>query len=348
MKKQHTFHSVEEVTKMGAERDKNNIGQDFSGEKEQEYFHPEAEELTRTWHKEATSVLGVNVYPNGITLFVHDKAIGAPAKEQAEGDAGGKVLCPRIIPSQYHLRSRDTREYLLPQGKYYLYKDNYVSGLERRLSLLREQGKLENTVIYFGITSDPFFNFQRKFDVTMAALNLFEQFRPGLLVLQTRSPLVISALPTLKFLAENAVVAMPIESRLESVIARYTPGQPKIAERLLAADGLRKQGIMVNLVVSPVLPYGEVHRDAWEFAEMLQDHANYITFGCLAQGSSDDELQLRNLPIARKLVADRQYRFLRPYAFRGLYYACKVLSPEKLLLPLMKRHEKTQLSLFAA
>ncbi len=305
-------------------------------------FNPNARELRLSWFSCAESVYCINTYPNGITLSIHNIASDNEEEE---------VLS--IEPDQFHLRVKDTKDYRLPTGKYFLYKQNYIGALEQHLSALHKADKLRGTVFYLGTIADPFLSLHRKFNVTMAVLELLQQYRPGLVVVQTRSPMVIAGLPMLKGFDERVVVAMPIESNSERIIQRYTPGLPKLAERLVAADGLRKQGLRVNLLASPILPYGEYHRNAWDFAELLDRHADYISLGCLAAGTKAsggkiDETQLKSLPIARRLVADDQLRLLRPHAYRYLYYALSVIAPEKLLLPIKVDNKPNQLSLFAA
>jgi DNA repair photolyase len=270
----------------------------------------------------------------------------------AEGVAGRDDLdnsdAQGNTAQQFHLRLKETRDYQLPEGKYYLYRENYAQALEQHLSQLHREGHLSSTVVYFGTTADPFLSLHKKFDVTLSCLDLLEQYRPGFVVIQTRSPMVITALPMLKSLQDRSVVVVPIESHLESSIARYTPGQPRVAERLVAVDGLRKQGVKVDLSVSPVLPYGDFYRDAWDFAELLARRADYVTFGCLASPDAGSELQLKNKPIAQKLIADNNYKWLRPYSFRYVYYAMRVIAPEKLLLPARLVGGSNQLKLFAA
>lgn len=305
---------------------------------------PNEVELTRSWHTNASAVFCVNAYPNGITVSSHSITDTIQKVDKEDEKAHPRY----IAPSHFHLRSRDTKSYLLPAGKYSLYRDDHGQALERRLSQLHERGVLSSAVFYFGVTSDPFLSFNKKFDVTMSCLELLAQYRPRKVIVQTRSPMVISALPMLKALGERAVVTIPVETRLERSIARYTPGMPRISDRLVAATGLRKQGVTVNLAASPVLPYGDVCRDAWDFADMLDKHADYITVGCLASGGPGKESALKALPVAQKLVADKNYRWLRPHAYRHLYYALKVLAPEKLMLPLQERCSPAQLSLFAA
>jgi DNA repair photolyase len=282
------------------------------------------------WHSSAKVICCVNSYPNGITISLHSNEKIAQTAEQ------------------FNLRFRDTRSYQLPDGKYFLYKKDLRRSLEKHFSNLHKKAQLSSTVVYFGTTVDPFAAFNKRFDNTTACLELFEKYRPQRLVMQTRSPMVIAALPSLKSFGDQAVVVMPIESCRESAIAHYTPGQPKISQRLLAAQGLRGQGIKVNLSASPILPYGDFNRDAWDFAELLDRYGDYITLGCLASGSEEDERILRSLAIAKRLEADNYYRWLRPKAYKALLKALSVIAPHKLVLPVESEPKTSQMTLFAA
>ncbi len=310
-------------------------------------FDPSAPELVHHWHTNASCVICVNSYPNGITLSVHKPEVDAVEGEPAAAAAADSSEV-KYLAEQFALRFKDTRDYQVAEGKYFLHKENARQSLENHLSRLHKKNLLQGATLYFGTTVDPFIAFHKRFDVTSACLQLFEQYRPRRLVIQTRSPMVIAALPTLKVFEGRAHVGIAVESHLEKSIARYTPGQPKISERLVAAQGLRRQGVSVNLQVSPVLPYGDFFRDAWDFAEVLDRHADYISFGALASGSAEHEKQLKELPVARKLASDKQFRWLRPYAYRYLYHALKVVAPQKLLLPVNAKAKTGQLGLFAA
>jgi hypothetical protein len=283
-----------------------------------------------TWHSPAKVVCCVNSYPNGLTVSIHSRSKN-----------------PELTGS-FALRFRDTRNYQLPEGNYFLYKKDLRRSLEKHLSRLHKKGLLSSTVLYFGTTVDPFAAFHKRFDITNMCLELFEKYRPQKLVIQTRSPMVIAALPTLKLFGEQAVVVIPIETNKESVISRYTPGQTKISQRLLAAQGLRGQGILVNLSVGPVLPYGDYQRDAWDFAELLDRYGDYISLACLASGTVDDERILKALPIARKLETDGCYQWLRPTADKPLRKAIRTMSPEKLILPIDPEYKPSQMTMFAA
>ncbi len=309
-------------------------------------FDPQANDLETSWSTHAGLILCINTYPNGVTLSAHQN--GETEAEEGADAAAAEARESKYSPQQFHLRFRDTRDYQLPLGRYFLHRENYAQSLEGHLSQLRKSGMLAATTVYFGTTTDPFLSLHKKFDVTMACMELLERYVPGMTVFQTRSPMIISVLPALKALGEKAVVAMPIESISEKAIARYTPGKPKIGERLVAAEGLRRQGVKVNLMASPILPYGDPKRDAWDFAEVLDRHGDYITFGSLATGSESDEKQLRSFPIAQKLEGDKQFFWLRPHCYQYVYQALKTLAPEKLQLPVKKAAAPSQLKLFAA
>jgi hypothetical protein len=305
-------------------------------------FDPKSPQLTTTWFTYRPTIITLNTYPNGVTLSVHRNA----ERDQSQNDKFEKES--KFSPSQFHLRLKDTREYLLPQGRYTMIKENMAESLERQLRNLRDQKHLADAVLYFGMTTDPFFGFPRKFEVTLKCIELLEKYQPGFLVVQSRSPMLLAALPLFKQFGEKAVAVIPLESPVERTIQLFTPGQSPVAERLITADGLRKQGVKVNLQVSPVLPYGDFYRDAWPFAETLAEHGDYVTFGCLATGQVADEPSLKGLPIAHNLSAEKMFRWLRPHAYRYLFHAVQEVAPEKLLLPVTQEAKLSQMSLFAA
>lgn len=320
-------------------------------------FEPAAIELNTTWSSNCSTICCLNTYPNGITFSLHSNT---PASALSSVNKKGKAVTVeaeeeekstsdrRFGSDQFHLRFRDTRDLRTPAGRYHLHRENAARALEQHLAQLHRAGKLNDTVLYFGTMTDPFLSLHKKFDVTMSCLDVIERYAPGRVVFQTRSPMVISVLPALKKLGSKAVVVIGVETNSEKAVLRYTPGMPRIAERLIAADGLRKQGVMVNLQVSPILPYGDFLRDAWDFAELLERHADYVTFGSLSTGNPAEERFLRSMPIAQRLSSDGMFAWLRPYAYQAVFHALSVLARDKLLLPVESVSPPKQLKLFAA
>jgi hypothetical protein len=311
----------------------------FNVNQKQKFMNTETKNV---WHSTSVNIFSISVYPNGISLTHH--------KQNQILDDGARQDV-NYFPNSFHLRLNETRDYQIPNGKFFVYKENALQKLESFLSYYYKRNILQKSVLYFGLTSDPFWHFEPKYQLTMGCMNLLEKYQPGFVVVQTRSPLVLAALPFLKFLNHKTAVAISTETILEKTVSIYTPGQPKISARLLTADSLRKQGIKVNLVVSPILPYGDFLRDAWSFAEVLDNHSDYVSFGSLANGIQSEEIQLRALGLSGKLTFNNNFKFLRPLAYANVYNALKEIAPAKLELPelsLNNRVNENQLNLFAA
>lgn len=248
----------------------------------------------------------------------------------------------------YSLRIRDDSELVRLRSRYVLHRDNPLAELERQLMRLSTQGVLRSAVIYLGTTTDPFHPFAGKFDASMKFLELFMRYTPGKLIVQTRSPLVVIAMPVFRKLEHRAAVTIGVETPNEDAVARYTPGLPRFEERLKAASALRRFGIPVTLQVSPVLPYGDWRKDAAAFAEVLVEHGDCVYVRSITDGTERVERQIRSTPLAKRLAEDRKFHWLRPDTAVPLLNAVEALAPEKLKLPNLKNLGARQLDMFAA
>jgi DNA repair photolyase len=233
------------------------------------------------------------------------------------------------------------------RSRYALHKERPLYELERHLMRLSRQGVLRSAVIYFGTTTDPFFPFEGKFDASMKFLELFRRYTPGMLHVQTRSPLIVLALPVFKTLAKHVSVTIGLETALEESVQRYTPGLPRVEERLKTATALRKFGIEVALQVSPVLPYGDWRKDAGSFAELLNKHADYI-FVNSDLDSRQPTSKGAGRDVARRLAADRKFHWLRPDASQPLVSELTRIAPQKLEKPKREQLGDRQMKIFAA
>ena len=280
--------------------------------------------------KSASTIYTVDSFDNGIAFGQHRLEAGLDPRDryclgtECEGPAG-------------KLRSR-----------YALHRDNPFWELERNLMRLSRQGVLGSSTIYFGTTTDPFLPFDGKFDASMKFLQLFERYTPGLLVVQTRSPLVVIAMPVFKKLGRHAAVTIPVETHLEESVQKYTPGLPRIAERLKTANTLRNLGVEVTLQVAPVLPYGDWRDDAGEFAKILTENADFVHVKALAGGAAEVERQLSRSGLARKLAQDRKFHWLRHDSANPLMAEIEKIAPAKLAVPVRQHTESRQMSIFAA
>lgn len=268
----------------------------------------------------------------------------------ADGIAFGQHRLPpgQDMRNVYALHLRDDLEVIQLRSRYSLSPDNPLHQLEKHLMRLSGQGILERSIIHLGVTTDPFHPFEGKFDGSMKFLELFKKYTPGLLVVQTRSPLIVVAMPVLRRLGNKCIVTLGIETPSEEAAARYTPGLPRVAERLKTARALRNFGIKVNIQVAPVLPYGDWKADAGSFGAMLAEHADGIHIKPLTDGSERVERKIRATALAQKLAQDRKFHWLRPDSARPLYDAIERIAPEKLVGLDLSRFSEKQLGMFAA
>jgi DNA repair photolyase len=272
-------------------------------------------------------------------------------------DAGGNGI--RFGASSLSAEDRDPRRFLrlalenhnqsgALRKKYSLERQGGLQELEQRLQGLSRRGGLRQSVITFGVESDPFYPFEGKFDVSMRFLEIFQRYTPALLQVQTRSPLAVIALPIFKRLGEHCSVTIGLETHREDLARRYTPELPRVEERLKTARALRRFGVHVHLQVGPVLPYGDWKLDAPGFAEILAENADSISLFPLFDGSKESERQVRTLRAAKMIAEERAFHYLRQDAHVPLQLALEKLAPEKLRLPKAFQVEKRQLEIFAA
>lgn len=249
---------------------------------------------------------------------------------------------------QFNLKLLEDREIIKLRGRFALNRKKPRHELEKHLIRISQRGELGRSTIYLGFASDPFHPFEGKFDASMRFLKLFSRYTPGRLIIQTRSPLVVLAMPMIRALGERCIVTMGIETPLEESVRRYTPGLPRVAERLKAIRALRQFGVKVQAQVAPVLPYGDWKKDADEFAEVLAKHSDYISIASITDGTEPIERRLRRTSIGKRLAEDRKFHWLRKDSAAPLLDAVSRISPEKLEEPSREYLEDKQLGFMFA
>jgi len=101
----------------------------------------------------------------------------------------------------------------------------------------------------------------------------------GLLVVQTRSPLVERDIDLLTRLGLRVWVSFTIETNRDEVRRQITPASPSIERRLMTLERLSAAGIRTQAAISPVLPC-----DAEIFAGLIASRANRAVLDTLWQG----------------------------------------------------------------
>jgi hypothetical protein len=220
--------------------------------------------------------------------------------------------------------------------------------LEVQLARLSRQGVLRESVFYLGVNTDPFHPFDQKFDASMKLLELLAKYQPGMVFIQTRSPLLVIAMPQLAKLGLHCAVNVPIETTDERVRRFYTPTLPTIEERMSMIIALRRFGIEVNVQAGPLLPYGDWRTDANAMAKELVKVANRVQPIGFSDGSEQREQELRGSTIVKRLANDRKFHWLREDASEPLRAAIAALDSEKLLPVMRPQLQSAQLGFFAA
>ncbi len=277
-----------------------------------------------------SNIYTVDSFENGIAFGQHRTPTGQDPREV------------------YALRLQNDSEMIRLRSRYALNKEKPLHQLENYLMRLSSQGTLSSAHIYLGTTTDPFHPFDGKFEGSMKFLELFRRYRPGMLTVQTRSPLIVLALPVFAALGKHVSITIGVETCVEDSVRRYTPGLPRIEERLKTATALRRFGIEVNLQVAPVLPYGDWKKDAGDFAKLLADNGDHVFVLPFNNGMQDCQKRLRASEAAQRLAEDRKFHWLRPDAATPLISALEAIAPEKLAAPGRKQLSPKQLSIFAA
>lgn len=275
--------------------------------------------------KNITAVYSVDSFDNGIAFGAHH----VPSDVDMRSFLGLKL---EEDGKPVRLRSR-----------YSLNKQNALYELELQLKKLSRQGILKNAQIFFGVTTDPFHPFEGKFDASMRFLEMFSKYTPGHLVIQTRSPLLVIAMPALKRLGERVTISYGIESSREDILSDLTPDMPRLSERLKAMQAFRRFGIEVHAHVSPLLPYGDKERDADSFAKLLIENSDRIYVRPLVS-----EHESGNSFLAKKIAQRFEFSWLRHDAAHTLIKSIEAIAPEKLKIPERPQLMPLQLTLFEA
>ncbi|WP_084171691.1 SPL family radical SAM protein [Alicyclobacillus contaminans] len=140
-----------------------------------------------------------------------------------------------------------------PWGEWVVAKENIADVLRREMHRLAKRGMLPTLRIFMSSATDPYQGAETGLRLTRACLEVFAEYPPALLVVQTRSPLVVRDVDVLQRIP-GAWVSLTLETNEELVRRAFTPTSPTVASRLDAMQQLLQAGIPVQAAVSPMLP----------------------------------------------------------------------------------------------
>jgi DNA repair photolyase len=163
--------------------------------------------------------------------------------------AGCGVYCyvPSLPIHQYAGQGLAWGEYVYP-------KENIAGVLAAELAQVAQRGELTALRIFMSSATDPYQPLEHQLGLSRACLEVFNCYRPGLLVIQTRSPLVRRDFPLIATLGARAWLSLTIETDNDAVIRQITPNVPSITTRMKTAEQAKAAGLKVQVAISPLLP----------------------------------------------------------------------------------------------
>ncbi len=193
-----------------------------------------------------------------------------------QGCAFGRGSCPycyvRALPIQ--------RMAGAPWGDWLRIKTNAPELLVGELEAARRKGLFGKLRVFMSTATDPYQGVESRTKLTRRLLEVFEQSGEfGLLVVQTRSPLVERDIDVIKRLGRRVAVSMTIETDDDEVRRRITPTSPSIERRLKSLERLTGEGVRTQASISPVLPC-----EPERFAELIEPRASVALVDTLTDG----------------------------------------------------------------
>jgi DNA repair photolyase len=193
-----------------------------------------------------------------------------------QGCAFGKHSCPYC-----YVRAMPVQRFAgRPWGEWVKAKMNAPELLRQELERARRKGQFGALRIFMSTATDPYQGAESKFRLTRGLLEVFaESGEFGLLVVQTRSPLVERDLDLLARLGQRVWVSFTIETNRDEVRRQITPASPSIQRRLVTLERLTAAGVKTQAAISPMLPC-----DPQGFAALIAPRASRAVVDTLIHG----------------------------------------------------------------
>lgn len=143
----------------------------------------------------------------------------------------------------------------LAWGEYVHPRTGIAEQLRRELARFAARGQLETVKVFMSSATDPYQTAERRWRLARACLEIFAEFPPGVLVVQTRSPLVRDDFALLQRLGNRCWLSVTLETDRDDVRRTLTPSCSSVQARLDLLRAARAAGLQVQAAVSPCLPY---------------------------------------------------------------------------------------------
>jgi DNA repair photolyase len=168
----------------------------------------------------------------------------------------------------------------LAWGDYVHPRVGIADHLRKELARLAGRGALATTAIFMSSATDPYQGLERRWRLSRACLDVLAQSPPGLLVVQTRSPLVADDFDRLRALGDRCWLNFTLETDQDEVRRAITPRCPSIPQRLATLRRAQEAGLNVQITVSPCLPFSDIET----FGALLLAHGQRVVVDTYVTG----------------------------------------------------------------
>jgi len=171
-----------------------------------------------------------------------------------------------------------------PWGQWVKAKINAAEALRSDLEKLSNRHALR---VFMSSATDPYQPAEARLRITRSILEVFAEYPVGVLVVQTRSPLVERDFDLLSHMP-FAWLSMTLETDDDKVRRALTPTCPSTERRFKTMRVARGHGIHVQAAVSPTLPHSHDR-----FAELLVEAADRVIVDTFFGDGSDGKRTAR-------------------------------------------------------
>jgi DNA repair photolyase len=229
---------------------------------------------------------------------------------------------------------------------HYLTNSDSLLEIENMFRENAARGRKGKALFILGYHSDPFSNFDHKFKTVKKFLELYAKYRPGKLVIQTYSDLIVLGLSSLLPIKDLLTINIIIESGDQDLAQIYSPSKVNVIDRLKTANSLKNFTFDVEIQVAPLLPYRGGKLAARNFAQQLVKSCNRVYIASFASCAGNKTERLS--PLAQHIVTNQLGSWLRKGAANELREEIARLSPAHLEAPEVYTNQGQQLGLFVA
>ena len=203
----------------------------------------------------------------------------------------------------------------LPWGEYVHARVGIADKLRAELARYHKRGELSTLAIFMSSATDPYQGAERRWRLSRSCLEVFVDFPPGLLMVQTRSPLVADDFPLLAALGERCWLSFTLETDRDDVRRALTPRCPSIEHRIETIRAARAARLNVQVAVSPCLPYSGVE----EFGRLLVELGQRVVVDTYTSGDGQGGRRTAQTGVGGRYAAHGWGDWQSEEAGRALY-----------------------------